>query len=117
MTDERARRIGRNEALYRQVNERIEDVNAAFNTLTNVFEIVCECGNLTCMDPLTVSPELYERTRENSTHFLVKRGHEEPDVETVVAEHGDVVIVQKHPGIAEEIAAATDPREPPPTDA
>ena len=110
MSDERMRRVGENEALYRQVNERIEDLNEAFATITDDFKVVCECGDLGCMEQIGVAREAYERIRANAHHFIVKHGHEVPDVETPVADHGDYVVVEKHRGPPRRIAEETDPR-------
>jgi hypothetical protein len=42
MNEERARRVGDNEALYRLVNEQIEGVNEAFGALADDFAVICE---------------------------------------------------------------------------
>ena len=110
MTDERATRVAHNEALYRQVNERIEDLNDAFGDVTGEFAVVCECGDLHCMEQITLSREAYERTRANPTRFIVKPGHEEPDLEHVVEREGDYVVIEKTPPASRRIAAETDPR-------
>ena len=110
MSDERTRRVGHNEALYRQVNERIADLNDAFETFTGDFAVVCECGELECADQIGVARAVYERTRQNSSWFIVKPGHEAPEVEHVVETGGDYVIVEKDPPEAKRLAAQTDPR-------
>lgn len=107
---ERARSVGHNEALFRQVNEQVEEVNDAFSNLTNTFTIVCECGDIGCIEQINVSPAKYERTREDSTHFIVKPGHQAEDVENVIETHDDYVIVEKSPPAAREIAEETDGR-------
>lgn len=113
MNDERTRRVGHNEALFRQVNERIEDLNAAFGGITGEFLIVCECGSLECTDQIGVSREVYEQTRQNPAQFILKRGHEAPDVEHVVEDFGgdvDYVIIEKDAPEAKRFAKKTDPR-------
>ena len=107
--DERAR-IGANEALFRQVNERLESLNETFATLTDTFEIACECGDSACLEQLTVPQELYERVRSDATLFFVVPGHEAPDVERVVERHAGFDIVSKHGGLPQRIAEETDPR-------
>jgi hypothetical protein len=108
--DERSRRVGHNEALYRQVNERIEDLNEAFGAITGDFAVVCECGSLDCTEQIRVSREAYEQTRANPTRFLVRPGHEIPDVEHVVDRDGDYVVVEKDAPEAARFAEETDPR-------
>jgi hypothetical protein len=110
MSDERARRVGQNEALYRQVNERIEDTNEAFGTITGDFAIICECGNLKCMEQLSVPCDLYERTRANPTRFIVKPGHEEQDVEMVVEAEEGYSVVEKGQLAARRVAQESNPR-------
>ena len=110
MSEERTRRVGHNEALYRQVNERIEDLHETFATLTDDFAIVCECADLECMEQITVARELYERVRANPHHFILKPVHEAQDVEHPVERDGDYIVVEKHVGPATRISEETDPR-------
>ena len=110
--DERTKRIGDNEALYRQVNERIKEINADFALVTDTFSIACECGDIECAERITISQELYERTRQNPTRFIIKRGHEEPDTEAIVGgdDAADYLIVEKTASEARQRADESDPR-------
>jgi hypothetical protein len=108
--DERARRIGENEILFREVNERVESLNEAFNTLTDRVSIVCECGQLECVDRISMSLREYRELRADPTTFAVIPGHELPDVEDVVAEGDAYFVVQKHLGDPARLAAEQDPR-------
>ena len=110
MMDERTRRIGENEALYRAVNERIEDLNESFGLLAETMAVVCECGNLECSEQIEVDIPTYERVRAEPTHFIVLPGHELPDVETVVERHDGFYVLRKNPGGPAEVARETDPR-------
>ncbi len=110
--DERKRRIGRNEALFREVNERIERVTETLQVRTDSLSILCECGDDSCTEQLTVTLADYERIRADSTLFFVCRGHEMPDVEDVVEQTPDFDVVRKKPGGAAELARELDPREP-----
>jgi hypothetical protein len=108
--EERERRLGLNEAMFREVNERVEDVNKAFGAITGQFDIFCECGDTTCIERLSVPMSDYERVRSESTHFLLHLGHEDPTVERVIEHHEGYVIVEKEGVDVEEVAEATDPR-------
>jgi hypothetical protein len=108
--EERLRRVGHNEALYRQMNETLEALNEAFSRYDDTFSVVCECGMLECAEQLDVPRAVYEQTRADSTHFIVKRGHQIDDVEQVVANHGTFAIVEKTPEEAQVLAEETDPR-------
>jgi hypothetical protein len=110
--DERTGRIGKNEALYREVNERIEAVNVAFASVTDTMAVVCECGDLGCMEQFRMSIPDYERLREDPMLFAIKPGHEASDVEDVVSKNDEFWIVQKRPGGPEQIAEALDRRSP-----
>ena len=104
------RRVGQNEALYRQVNERIEALNETFATITDELRIVCECGDVACMEQIGVRREHYERVRANPDRFILRPGHEAPDLEEPVEEHADYVVVEKRGGPATRLAEETDPR-------
>ena len=106
--DERARRIGLNEALFREVNERIAEVRESAHV--QHMDIVCECGDLACEERFSIEPGDYERLRSEPTLFAVVPGHEIPDVESVVEEHPEYLTVRKRRAEAVELAEATDPR-------
>ena len=109
--DESRRRRAENEAVFREVNERIEGLQRTFAVSQGEdLHIVCECDRLDCNLGLDVSVEVYERTRQDSARFLVSPGHEDDDVEDVVDSGGDYVIVRKKPGEPQRVAAETDPR-------
>jgi hypothetical protein len=108
--DERERRIGLNEAVLREANERIEELNQTFATLTDELVLVCECGQAQCGEKISVSPQHYEEIRGDATLFLIAPGHEIPDVEEVVARREGYDVVRKREGSPRRIAEKTDPR-------
>lgn len=108
--DERQRRIAQNEALFRKVNERIQDVQEALSAFTGALEIVCECGKIECSALLSVTTDDYENLRSEATWFAVTPGHEIVAVERIVASRDGYEIVEKRPGPAADEAEATDPR-------
>jgi hypothetical protein len=111
MDEVSAERVGRNEAVFRQVNEQIEQVNRAFAAITQTMEVVCECGDIECADRFLMTIAEYERLRSDATHFALRPGHDLPEVEHVIEEHlPDYVVVRKDPGVPERIAEETDPR-------
>lgn len=107
--DERERRIGENEALFRSVNERVRELNEAFATLTETMSIVCECGQAACMERLDVPGDTYAAVRADPHRFLVVPGHEIPDVETVVERGERWFVLEKREGGPSELAEETDP--------
>ena len=106
--DTRAERIGRNEDLFRKVNDQIEDVNEAFGVFTGTMSILCECGKIECIEQIELTLDAYRELRTDPTRFAVKPGHEVPDVERVVERHEGYFVIQKAEGepagLAEELA-------------
>jgi hypothetical protein len=96
--DERAERIGRNEDLFRKVNDQIEGVNEGFGTITGTMSLLCECGRLDCIEQIDVTLEEYRELRADPTHFAVKPGHEIPDVENIVDRRPGYDVVAKRAG-------------------
>lgn len=112
MTDERARTIGLNEALFREVNERIHEVGEDIDAVEDEpqLELLCECGDPNCTDPIIIAPSEYQRVRSDAALFIVAEGHVAPDVEVVVADRPGYQVVRKRSGAPEDLAEATDPR-------
>lgn len=110
MNENQRRRAG-NEAVFREVNERMETLQHTFAVTERLpLNIVCECDRLDCAERLTVSIETYEGVRSDSALFFVRPGHEDNSVEDVVDTGGDYMVVRKRPGEPQEIAEQTDPR-------
>jgi hypothetical protein len=110
MIDERERRFGLNEALFREVNERLRGLNESFGALTNRMELVCECANPGCAERITMTVRQYEELRADAEQFVTAPGHASPDIESVVATGEGWQIVRKRPGGPAELARASDPR-------
>jgi hypothetical protein len=108
--DTREERLAKNEVVFREVNERIEEIASPDGRRDgHVYEFLCECSNLACnfLLPLTVSD--YEEVRANPQAFLVAPGHELPEIENVIKRHPAYQVVLKH-GEAAELAREKDPR-------
>jgi hypothetical protein len=101
----REERRGQNEALFRQVNERIFELDERFGV--DDVEIVCECAELGCAEPIALTRKAYEEAREHATTFIVAEGHADPSLERVIAARDGYVIVEKIGDAAE--AAAAEP--------
>lgn len=106
----REERIGMNEAVFRDVNERIEDVATAFNLTSEPLDLICECGDAACVARISLKRNEYEQLRADSHLFAVAPGHVAPDVEEVVESRPGYDVVRKHQGVPAEIAQKTDPR-------
>ena len=108
--DERTRRIGQNEALFREVNERVKDLNETFDLVLDERMLVCECGRETCIEQIAMTAEDYEAVRAASDQFVVIPGHEELGAEDVVGRGDGFVVVKKRPGEPTALAEELDPR-------
>ena len=100
-------RMARNEALFRDVNERVREL--ADESAGGPVAFVCECGQADCAEALNVPLADYERVRAEPTHFIITPGHEIPEVERIVERNAGYDVVRKVDGEA-AIAIDTDPR-------
>ena len=107
----RQERIGRNEILFREINERLKDVQETFDVLADRAEFVCECGNAECTEQIEMTLDEYAALRADATTFAIVPGHEAPDVGVVVAARGRYDVVRKREGPPAELAREGDPRE------
>ena len=105
----REERIALNEALFRQVNERVAELLTDLGDSSASIEIFCECGAGDCIEKIPVGRQVYERVREHPACFLIVTGHQMTDVERLVESGDTFQIVEKHDEEA-VIARATDPR-------
>ena len=107
--DARERRLAQNETLFREVNERIEDLALSHADEDHVYEFFCECSNADCNLRLSVPLSTYEQARTDSAVFIVAIGHDLPEIEDVVLSGAGFQLVRKR-GDAAELAEETDPR-------
>jgi hypothetical protein len=92
---QRDRRLAENEVRSRRANE--ERVRAQTGDSLPVWlEILCECADRDCRQPLTIAAAEYAWLRERRSRFAVLPGHEAPAVEDVVERFPGFVIVEKH---------------------
>jgi hypothetical protein len=105
-----AEQVARNNARYREANERIESAATEF-TITGSIPFICECADPECRDMVLLTLQEYEEIRANPTHFVNRPGHEKLDegyVEVVRREPGYVVVEKR--GSAAEFVTELDPR-------
>ena len=106
--DPRHERLARNESLFREVNERINDLTA-HQVGERASRFVCECSRTDCSEFIDLPVAAHGAVRANANRFALVRGHEIRDIESPVGEHGDVLIVEKI-GDGAEVAVRLDPR-------
>jgi hypothetical protein len=111
VVDERGKRIGQNESVFREVNERLRKMGETFSLVAERAEFICECGNSACVEQISMALADYERVRSDPKWFVLAKGHEESDYERLVFEGDTWVVVEKLPGGAAGVAISTDPRD------
>jgi hypothetical protein len=103
-------RAARNEALFREVNERVLELAERYGKPeAREASFICECSDGECAARLELPVQVYEAVRASSRQFVVAPGHEGSFRERVVARHDEYVIVEKA-GAAGRIAEQTNPR-------
>jgi hypothetical protein len=102
--------------LYREVNERVAEVNSQFaggvapGKSSELIELFCECGQQDpCDERVNVTAATYERVRADPTTFILLPGHGVAAVEDVI-ERGEGFLIARNFGRAADIARAADPR-------
>jgi len=107
-------RQARNEALFREVNERIAELGEQAQAWSpdGVVEFMCECGEEGgCGARVSVPLDTYERVRQQDDRFVVRPGHETPEIERAVEWADNYVVVDKIPEV--ESLVEDDPRGAP----
>lgn len=111
----RLTRLAKNEALFREVNERISEVSQELAPGTpnpeSIDGLICECSDQGCLErvgPLTITE--YERVRQEPTRFIIAADHQAADVERVVDRQPSYWVVEKDEGVPADVARERDPR-------
>ena len=110
MSDARARRVGLNESIFRQVNEQIESLNRDFGDELRTMTAICECARGDCTERLEISVREYEEVRADPRRYIVIPGHEVPEFEVTIEQRDSYDVVEKREGLPAEVAEKTDPR-------
>jgi hypothetical protein len=107
--DPRQERLARNEALFRDVNERVRDIAAIHGDVENIYEFYCECSNSDCTFQLWATLAEYEAVRAHGDRFLIAPDHSLPEIERVVDVNEKWWVVEKQ-GEPAELVDELDPR-------
>ena len=109
-------RIVRNEALYRELNERVNEVEEDLSArgvveAEEVGEYFCECGLDDCTEKIRMTREEYEAVRASPIRFAIKPEHLVADVERVISQNERFAVIEKRVG-DRELVLERDPRSP-----
>ena len=108
--DDKVRRA-RNEALFRDVNERIAESAERFDAPST--EFVCECADANCAHRIEATLEEYEEVRADGATFLLVPGHAHTDIERVIEDRGRFHVVEKMHRVVRATVRRLDPRAEP----
>ena len=102
---ERQREAALNQALRRDVNERLLESAGG-----GAVELICECANPRCNAAITLTVEECEYVRRVPNRLVVKIGHSHPESERIVIEEpGRFQVLEKF-GPGEDVVAHLFPR-------
>jgi hypothetical protein len=109
--DEREARCAKNEALLRAEHDRIEEVGQGLSVLPDddKLDFRCECGQPDCDSFVSLSVSEYEHVRADHDRFAVVPGHEDPEIERVVARGERYLVVDKLPDAERYVGADGEP--------
>ena len=103
-------RLARNEAFFREVNERIEDTATRLASRDDEeWEYLCECGDPNCTERVKLTRAEYKVVRSDPRRFVLAPGHVDAQIEHVVRADAERVVVEKN-GLAGIVATQLDPR-------
>jgi hypothetical protein len=105
-------RVGKNEAVFREVNERIRELSERLRSdgPTDLISFVCECSAVDCHETVELTLAEYESVRSSPAHFLAVLDHLwAPEFEREVYRNDRYIVLEKL-GAAEEQAEELDPR-------
>lgn len=111
MDDLQKTRLAQNEDLFREVNERINELAESHGISTHSYEFFCECSDSSCMERVVLTLPEYEHVRAEPTRFVVKKNHVIQEIEHVVETVPDHMVIEKHGEagrIAVELEAESD---------
>jgi hypothetical protein len=92
----REEKLAGNQALFREINERIRSLSAEFAASHGLqLDLICECSDETCTNPITVEVKDYERVRASATRFLIYPRHNIPQIERIVDRGAGYEVVEK----------------------
>ena len=108
--DIREKRLGLNEAVFREVNERITGLAKLFKWgEPEPLDLVCECRDATCIQRIEITRSEYKAVRAVDTQFALYPGHADPEIERIISSHKGYEVVAKQ-GEAAEVARELSPR-------
>lgn len=107
--DARETRLAKNEVVFREINERVNELASSHAPDEHVYTFFCECSNADCTLQVELARSEYEKVRAHGNRFLIASGHQLPEIERVVERNDGWWVVEKEDE-AGELARELDPR-------
>jgi hypothetical protein len=103
-----AERAARNESVFRDANERIEERLAELSLSDDRSPFLCECENPLCTRPVRLTAGEYEAVRAHPDRFIIATDHTIDDAD-VITRSDEFQVVRKR-DVEASVAAQLDPR-------
>lgn len=99
-------RLARNQATFREANQRIVDAAGEIGVRSQAVPFICECADPACTQVLPIDRADYEAVRRHPRRFLHAQGHDDGFGEPVEVHDGYVVVEKtgRAGDVAEELA-------------
>ena len=107
--DPRQQRLAQNEAVFREINERIRELASSHGESAHAYDFYCECSNADCTFRIALQIAEYEGVRAHPERFVVLPDHHLPEIEVVAEQHADWWVVEKQ-GEPARLVQELDPR-------
>ncbi len=96
-------RASPNRALFREVNDRIDEL--AVHTRNVPLRYLCECDDPSCSESIGIPREEYQQVRRDPAESIVVPGHERLEVEVVVHREHERWLIVRSLGAGAALAA------------
>ena len=96
-TFSRLGRLGQNDSLFREVNDRLRELAAPVEpgAPPRLTQYLCECADDACLELIELTPEEYETIRSYRAAFVVFPGHESREANRVLERNDRFVLVER----------------------
>jgi hypothetical protein len=98
VNEKQAERLASNQALFRSVNETMQDLEKRFGPRPDDrIAFVCECSHLDCVEEIAITHAEYTGVRSNPRWFVVAPSDEHvfPEIELVIKRTDRYFVLQK----------------------
>lgn len=106
-----AEAMARNDATFREANERIDAFAASVDAEEGVpLPFLCECADRACTEIIRITSAEYEALRQDPTRFATVPGHEGDGSWARVVDANERYAIVEKCGAAARVAEELDPR-------